>query len=94
MPYDNNNSGALFKNDRKREGKKDPDYTGSVEVDGVGYWIDAWIKNKDTPGKKTLLSLSFRPKEKKQYREEDEDQRRPHHSAPPPPPTGIDEDWP
>jgi len=41
--YDNNLSGALFKNNRKRDGRQDPDYTGSCEIDHVGYWVSAWI---------------------------------------------------
>lgn len=61
MPeYDN--SGALFRNDRK-EKENHPDHTGSATVDGVEYWLSAWIKQKD--GKK-FFSLAFRPKEEKQ----------------------------
>ena len=41
MSYDN--SGILFKNDRKTESKH-PDYNGSITVDGVEYWLSAWIK--------------------------------------------------
>lgn len=56
--YDNNNSGALFKNDNKTTSNQ-PDYNGSVQVDDKHYWIAAWIKQ----GKKgKFMSLAFTPK--------------------------------
>lgn len=74
------NSGALFKNDRKREGKKDPDYSGSVVMpDGTEFWLSAWIKKKE--GKKTFMSLSFKPKEARHQEPREERQ----YQAPPPP---------
>lgn len=54
------NSGALNKNERKRDGKNDPDYEGSAEVSGVNYWLSAWVKAGPN-GK--FLSISFKPKE-------------------------------
>ena len=41
--YDNTNRGALFKNDRKTKDTQ-PGYTGSLNVDGVEYFLDAWLK--------------------------------------------------
>lgn len=56
-----NDSGSVFRNDRKREGKQDADFAGSAVVGGVEYWVDMWTKPpKD--GKKGFLSLSFRAK--------------------------------
>ena len=52
MSYDNTNSGALFKNERK-ETDKHPDYKGSINVDGVEYWISAWL-NESNAGKKYM----------------------------------------
>ena len=55
-----NNSGSLFKNDRK-ETETQPDYTGSAVVGGTHYWMSAWIKKPE--GKKPLFSFSFKEKD-------------------------------
>ena len=62
MGYDNTNSGALFKNNRKSEDSQ-PDYTGNINFSGTDCWLSAWLK-KDKNGK-TYMSLSVQPKEKK-----------------------------
>jgi hypothetical protein len=55
--YDN--SGILFKNNRK-DSDKHPDYTGTITVNGVEHWLSAWIKQ----GKKAkFMSLSIKPKD-------------------------------
>lgn len=58
--YDNTNSGALFKNDKK-ESDNHPDYRGSINVAGTDYWLSAWIK-KSKAGQ-TFMSLSVKPKD-------------------------------
>jgi len=58
--YDNNMSGALFKND-KRETDSHPHAKGSAEVAGVEYWVSAWT-NTDKNGNK-YQKLKFTPKE-------------------------------
>ena len=65
MEYDNNMSGVLFKNEDKREGHKDADYRGNAEVDGVQYWLNAWV-NESQDGTKKFMKIRFKPKEKKQ----------------------------
>lgn len=61
MSYDNTNSGALFKNDKKGVESR-PDYNGSINVDGTDYWLSAWIKEGKS-GK--FMSLAVKPKEGK-----------------------------
>jgi len=58
--YDNNNTGALFKNEKKQSDRH-PDYNGSCEVNGVEMWMSAWIKTSKA-GKK-FMSFAFNPKE-------------------------------
>lgn len=62
--YDNELRGALFKNDRRREGKDDPQLQGSVQVGGVEYWLSAW-KKTSSKGEQ-YYSLSFRLKDGQQ----------------------------
>lgn len=63
--YDDNNTGVLFKNKNKHT-PKHPDYRGTINVDGVTYWISGWIKvagpNSKTPGEK-FMSLALTPQE-------------------------------
>ena len=59
--YDETNRFALFKNDRK-EKDTHPDMTGTINVDGVEYYLNAWTKE----GKKgKFLSGSIKLKEDK-----------------------------
>ena len=54
--YDNTNKGALFGNTRKREGKKDPDLQGKLNIDGTERWISGWffVYEKDGQQKKGI----------------------------------------
>ena len=62
--YDNRNRFTLFRNTKKREGKKDADFNGTfTDSNGVEYWISGWLK--DSNGKK-WMSLSFTKKEEQQ----------------------------
>ena len=54
------NSGIISKNDRK-ETDSHPDYKGSAEIDGVDYWLDCWI-NERNDGSGKFLKISFKPK--------------------------------
>jgi len=52
------NSGALFRNDRK-EKETHPDHQGTAKIQGREYYISAWIK-EGRNGR--FFSLSFKPK--------------------------------
>ena len=70
--YDNNMTGILFKNDKKEEGSKQPDYNGTAEIDNKQLEIAAWIRTSKT-GKK-FMSLKFQePRQKKDAPKPDDD---------------------
>lgn len=59
--YNNENRFTLFKNDRK-EKDTHPDYSGTLNVDGVEYYLNAWLKD----GKKgKFFSGSIKAKDAK-----------------------------
>ena len=60
--YDNTNSGALFRNDKK-ETENHPDYRGNLNVGGQDFWISAWLKTSKKGQK--FMSLSVTPKEQR-----------------------------
>ena len=53
------NTGVLFKNDRK-DSEKQPDYKGSLIVNGQDYWLSAWIKEGKS---RKFMGLALSPKE-------------------------------
>ena len=65
MNYDNTNTGLLARNDRKTTDNH-PDFTGTINVDGVDYWLSAWTK-EGKPGSKLegrrYFSLSVKAKD-------------------------------
>lgn len=54
------NSGTLFKNDRKEQ-PNHADYRGTINVAGVDYWLNAWVKESKKDGRK-FFSLSVKEK--------------------------------
>lgn len=59
--YDNTNRGIIAKNDRKTTDKH-PDISGSLNVEGVEYFIDGWHKKRND-GSGTFYSLSVKRKD-------------------------------
>lgn len=56
MSYDNTNTGAIFKNEKKADNH--PDYRGTINVDGVYKEIALWVKtSKD--GTKQFFSAKI-----------------------------------
>jgi hypothetical protein len=62
MAHDNTNRGAIWKNDDKREDNH-PDFKGSLNVDGVEYWVSAWKRKEGASAKSPALSFSIKPKD-------------------------------
>jgi len=58
--YDDTNRGALFKNEGERKRENGPDYSGSLNVGGEDFFLDAWIKTSQN-GRK-FMSVSVKPK--------------------------------
>lgn len=53
--------GVLFQNDKVKDTQ--PDYKGSINVDGKDYWINMW--DKVAKSGQAYYSLSVQPKEDK-----------------------------
>jgi hypothetical protein len=64
MEYDNTNRGTLGKNLTPKSDKS-PEYTGSLNVDGVDYWISGWVQTNKKDNSR-FFSLRVNPKEEVQ----------------------------
>lgn len=65
MAYDNTNRGMIAKNTTATNANS-PDYKGSLDVNGVEFWVSAWVQDGKAGSKmegKKYLSLSVQPKE-------------------------------
>jgi hypothetical protein len=60
--YDNSNRGAIWKNDDKQNDNH-PDFKGSLNVNGVDYWVSAWKRKEGAAAKAPALSFTVKPKE-------------------------------
>jgi hypothetical protein len=58
--YDNTNTGRLFRNEKMRPDKQDPEYTGDANFEGEEYWVSAWIN--ETKEKKKYFRMKFKKK--------------------------------
>lgn len=69
--YDNTNTGTLFVNERKTD-EKHPDRTGSINIEGVEYYLDGWLrKSKDG---KPFLSVRVKRKDGQQAKQQETQQ--------------------
>tara|TARA_B110000503_G_scaffold141731_1_gene236120 strand:+ start:1578 stop:1844 length:267 start_codon:yes stop_codon:yes gene_type:complete len=55
--YNNDNRGAIWGNDKKVKDNQ-PDFTGSILVDGKDYFISGWKRKADASPKSPALSLA------------------------------------
>jgi hypothetical protein len=60
--FDNTNRGSIWKNEKK-EKDTHPDFTGSLNVGGVEYWVSAWKRKEGAAAKAPALSFSIKPKD-------------------------------
>ena len=73
MNHDNTNRISLWKNDSK-ENEKHADYKGTINVDGVEYFVDCWRKGPTASKNAPVLSGKVKRKDKQPaqtQREED-----------------------
>ncbi len=59
--YDNTNKGAIWPNKNRKE-ETHPHFNGSLNVEGVEYWVDAWKRPENA--REGSPSLRFRVKKK------------------------------
>lgn len=63
MTYDNTNRGAVFPN-KNKQSEKSPTHTGSINVDGVDYWLSGWV-NQNKGENKPSMTFSVKRKDVK-----------------------------
>jgi hypothetical protein len=60
--YDNTDRGSIWKNPKK-EKDTHPDFTGTLNVGGVEYWVSAWKRKEGAPPKAPALTFQVKPKD-------------------------------
>ena len=65
--YDNELRGVLFKNEKKRN-DKDPGWQGNCTVNGVEYWVAAWVNENQDGSKRINFNLTEKEDESPQQR--------------------------
>jgi len=66
--YDDSNRGVLFKNNKK-ETENHPDLSGTININGVDHWLNAWSKVSKNGNRFISLSIG-KPKEVQKPKEE------------------------
>lgn len=62
MSYDNTNRGQMWRNDKK-EKDSHPDFKGSINIEGVEYWLNGWSRRPDANPKAPAVAFSVQKKE-------------------------------
>jgi hypothetical protein len=60
--FDETNRGAIWKNDKK-ETEKHPDWKGSINVEGVDYWLSGWSRKQGDNPKSPSVRFSVQRKD-------------------------------
>ena len=82
MAYDNTNSGFIGKNQNKTD-EKHPDLKGSINIEGVEYWLSAWKNSKGYGMKFTRKEdQSPRPAPRQEHRVPSQDGAKARQLAP------------
>jgi hypothetical protein len=80
MGFDNTNRGFLMRNEKKHPGSKQPDHTGTLNVDGREFKLSAWVRESKTG--KRFFSLAITPAEQKQPHDQQQHDHHHHHDQP------------
>lgn len=62
MAYDNTNRGSIWPN-KKKEKDTHADFTGSINVDGVEYWLNGWRRKEGAKPDSPSMTFTVRPKQ-------------------------------
>jgi hypothetical protein len=87
VPHDNTNKGVLFKNERMREGKQDPNLSGEINIDGVSYWLSGWTNVAQSGAREGQKYISLSVGKRKEVQPQESTRRAP-------PPGDFDDDIP
>ena len=63
--FDNTNRGSVWRNERK-ELDTHADFAGSINVEGVDYFLDAWKRKPDANPKAPPLTFRVKRKDKQE----------------------------
>jgi hypothetical protein len=67
--FDNHNRGALFNNRADKKSDEDRDYAGTINIEGIDYWLSGWLKTSKKGQK--YLALAAKMKEAKSENDDD-----------------------
>jgi len=63
MSYDNTNKGAIWRNQNKNDNPNAPDFKGTIDINGVEYWLSGWSKKQGDNPNAPSVKFSVQPKE-------------------------------